>query len=131
MRPTEVVEIRAVELALGVVEHPHDPDAEDGHAPTQLVLADGVEVPPVHLAELEVAVLPTRCGRLVGEPRVEPATGDAHDDDVRALRRGARNRASESKGLVAGWATITIRLRAGARSRTGRQMEDTAGSIRA
>ena len=30
-----------------------------------------------------------------------------------------------------GWATITIRLRAGARSRTGRQMEDTAGSIRA
>ena len=97
----EVVEVRSIEIALGVVEHPHHADAEDGDAPAQLVLADGVEVAPVDLAELEVAVLAARCGRLVGESRVEPAAGDADDHDVCALGRGTGDRTPEPERLVA------------------------------
>ena len=61
--PDEMVEVDPVELALGVVEHPDHADAEDGDRSAQLVLADGVEVAPVDLAELEVAVLAAGRGR--------------------------------------------------------------------
>ena len=53
----EVVEVGPVELALGVVEHPHDAHAEDGDRAPQLVLAHRVEIAPGDRTVLEVAVL--------------------------------------------------------------------------
>ena len=128
----QLVEVRPIEVALRVVEHAHHAHAEQRHRAPQLVLADRVDVPPVDRVRLSRrgsfrrATAGSRSAAESNQPRV------AHTTTTKAPLAAALAIAPPNPNASSpGCATTTMRLRATVRSRTGRQIEDTAGSIRA